>query len=112
MILANFGTQIEKGCLNAYPWPGQYDSEETSHRWRAVGNAASDLTEPGLEPQICVNRDVFNYYADWLVKCEINSKHCNAMQTANPRVKLQNTAETTNKKYGLPRLGRQLHASA
>ena len=32
--------------------PGQHSSEETSQRWRAVGDTVSDLTDPGIEPQI------------------------------------------------------------
>ena len=31
--------------------PGQYSSEETSQRWRAVGDTMSYLTDSGLEPQ-------------------------------------------------------------
>ena len=27
-------------------------SEETSQRWRAVGDTVSDLTDPGIEPKI------------------------------------------------------------
>ena len=30
--------------------PGQHSSEETSQRWRAVGDTVSDLTGPGSEP--------------------------------------------------------------
>ena len=30
---------------------GQHNSEETSQRWRAVGDTISDLTGPGIEPQ-------------------------------------------------------------
>ena len=30
--------------------PGQHSSEETSQRWRAVGDSTSDLTGPGIEP--------------------------------------------------------------
>ena len=31
--------------------PGQHSFEETSQRWRVVGDTASDLTGPGREPQ-------------------------------------------------------------
>ena len=31
--------------------PGQHSSEETSQRWRAVGDTVSDLTRAGIEPQ-------------------------------------------------------------
>ena len=31
--------------------PGQHSSEETSHRWRAVGNSVCKLTCPGNEPR-------------------------------------------------------------
>ena len=31
--------------------PGHHSSEETSQRWRVVGNSASDLTGPRVEPQ-------------------------------------------------------------
>ena len=30
--------------------PVQHSSEETSQTWRAVGDAVSDLTDPGFEP--------------------------------------------------------------
>ena len=30
----------------------QHSSEETSQRWRAIGDTASDLTCPGIEPHI------------------------------------------------------------
>ena len=30
---------------------GQHNSEETSQRWRTVGDTVSDLTEPGFESQ-------------------------------------------------------------
>ena len=29
---------------------GQHDSEETSHRWRAIGDTVFNLTGPGIEP--------------------------------------------------------------
>ena len=29
--------------------PGRHSSEETSQRWRVVGDTVSDLTEPGFE---------------------------------------------------------------
>ena len=29
---------------------GRHSFEETSQRWRAVGDAVSDLTAPGIEP--------------------------------------------------------------
>ena len=32
--------------------PGQRRVQETKQRWRAVGDTASDLTGPGIEPQI------------------------------------------------------------
>ena len=32
--------------------PGQHSYEETSQRWRAVGDTVFDLTDPGIEPQI------------------------------------------------------------
>ena len=32
--------------------PGQHCFEETSQRWRGVGSTLSDLTDPGIEPQI------------------------------------------------------------
>ena len=32
--------------------PGQHSSEETSQRWRVIGNAVSDLTSPVIDPQI------------------------------------------------------------
>ena len=31
--------------------PDQHSSEETSQRWRAVGDSKSDLTGPGIEPK-------------------------------------------------------------
>ena len=31
--------------------PGQHSSEETSQRWRVVGDAVPILTGPGIEPQ-------------------------------------------------------------
>ena len=30
--------------------PGQHSSDETSQRWRAVGDTVVDLTSPGIEP--------------------------------------------------------------
>ena len=39
--------------------PGQHSSEETSQRWLAVGDTASDLTGPGIEPQTaCTNSNI------------------------------------------------------
>ena len=32
--------------------PGRHSSEETSQRWRVVGDTVFDLTGPGFEPQI------------------------------------------------------------
>ena len=45
--------------------PGQHSSEEeASQRWRAVGETASDLTGPGIEPQTSVaNSVVFHLHA-------------------------------------------------
>ena len=31
--------------------PGQHNSTETSQRWRAIGDAVSNLTDPEIEPQ-------------------------------------------------------------
>ena len=31
--------------------PGKRSSEETSQRWRVVGDTVSDLIDPGIEPQ-------------------------------------------------------------
>ena len=31
--------------------PGQHSTEETSQRWRAFGDAVSDLTDPRIKPQ-------------------------------------------------------------
>ena len=31
--------------------PGQHSSEQTSQRWRVVGDNCADLTGPGIEPQ-------------------------------------------------------------
>ena len=40
--------------------PGQHSPEKTSQRWQAVGDTASDLTDPRIEPQTSyVNNDLF-----------------------------------------------------
>ena len=39
--------------------PGQHSSEETSQRWRAVGDTVPDLTDPGMEPPSRIDCDVF-----------------------------------------------------
>ena len=39
--------------------PGQHSSEETSQRWRAVGDVVSNLTDPGIKPRFSrTNTDV------------------------------------------------------
>ena len=46
------------GPISASLHPGNTaPSEEMSQRWRANGNAVSDLTEPRFEPQISRSRD-------------------------------------------------------
>ena len=41
--------------------PVQRSSEETSKRWRAVGDTVSNLTDQGIEPQISLtNSSVLN----------------------------------------------------
>ena len=45
--------------------PGQHSSEETSQRRRTVGGTASDLTGPGIEPQISrTDSDAYNDLAN------------------------------------------------
>ena len=40
---------------------GQHSSEETSQRWRAIGDTMSDLTGSGIEPQTShTDRDMLN----------------------------------------------------
>ena len=34
--------------------PGQHSSEETSQRWRAVGDTVFDLINPGIKLTSCV----------------------------------------------------------
>ena len=31
--------------------PGQHSSEETSQRWRGIGDTVSDFIDPGIEPK-------------------------------------------------------------
>ena len=48
--------------------PGQHSSEETSQRWRAVGDTVSGLTDPRIEPQTFhTDSDVFNHHTNWPV---------------------------------------------
>ena len=52
------GTQRLRGLA-----PGQYRSEETSQRWRAVGDTVFDFTGPVVEPQISrTDSDVFLHH--------------------------------------------------
>ena len=48
--------------------PGQHSSEETSQRWRVVGDTVSDLTDPGFEPGTSrIDRnDVTTERSSWL----------------------------------------------
>ena len=41
--------------------PKQHSSEETSKRWRAVGDTVPDLTYPGIEPLISRTNSKFFY---------------------------------------------------
>ena len=50
--------------------PGLHSSEETSQRWRAVDDAVSDLTSPGMETQtlapmaLCLTTELNNEECD------------------------------------------------
>ena len=49
----------------AYPGslaPGQNNSEETSQRWRAVGDTVSDFTDPGFKSQTSRTGSNFIYF--------------------------------------------------
>ena len=44
--------------------PGQHSFEETSQRWRAVGDTVSNLIDPGIEPTTSrADSDVFHHFA-------------------------------------------------
>ena len=48
--------------------PGQYRSEETSQRWRAVSDTVSGWSNAVVEHQTYrADNDVFDHYANWVV---------------------------------------------
>ena len=42
--------------------PGQHSSEKESEGWQAVGDTASDLIDPEIDPQTYRVYDVLNHY--------------------------------------------------
>ena len=78
--------------------PGQRNFDQTSQRWRAVGDNASDLTDPEIEPMTSrANSDVINQYANRPAHCCSKTGMANLFE---PWVKFK-VVDRKNKKRGL-----------
>ena len=54
---------MSKGARLRSLAPGPHSTEETSQRWRAVGDTALNLNDPGIELiTSCAHSDDFNHY--------------------------------------------------